>query len=175
VAPASAIGVEYLAGAADSVTAAGGAATPTIAADVVALLRRCDLPTDDLAACESLAMITARARDGSLQGCIALAGRGDAVLLRSLVVAHAARGRQLGARLVAQAEQLAINRGHREIYLLTDTAADFFARFGYRAVARSEVASEIRATAQFAQLCPASAVVLRKLIDSSPCALLPCV
>jgi len=146
---------------------------PTIAADIVALLGSCELPTDDLALCQALAVITARARDGSLQGCIALAGRGDVVLLRSLAVARAARGRRLGARLVAHAEQLALERGQREICLLTETAADYFARFGYHPVARAEVAPEIRATPQFTQLCPASAVVLRKSIPSSPCVTLP--
>jgi amino-acid N-acetyltransferase len=163
VAPATTIGVE----------SSADAGAPAIAADVVTLLRSCELATDDLALCDSLAPITARANNGWLQGCVALAGRGDVVPLRSLAVARAARGRQLGARLVACAERLVVERGQREIYLLTETAADFFARLGYCAVAREEVAPEIRATAQFARLCPGAAVVLHKPVNSSPHASLP--
>jgi amino-acid N-acetyltransferase len=85
-------------------------------------------------------------------------------LLRSLAVAAPARGCGLGKRLVAHAERYAQERGVKELYLLTTTAEAFFSRLGYRQVARDAVPDAIKASREYAGICPASsAVMTRKL------------
>jgi amino-acid N-acetyltransferase len=52
------------------------------------------------------------------------------------------------------------------LYLLTTTAAPFFERYGYGAVAREEVPRPIRDTTEFTDLCPASATCMVKGLDT---------
>jgi hypothetical protein len=47
-------------------------------------------------------------------------------------------------------------------YLLTTSAADFFAHLGYKRVDRGEAPENIRATSEFSQLCPVSSVLMLK-------------
>jgi amino-acid N-acetyltransferase len=85
-------------------------------------------------------------------------------LLRSLAVAPPHRGTGLGAVMTAHAERRADEFGLDELYLLTTGAAGFFRRLGYRVADRTEAPEAILATAQFAGLCPASAVMLTKRV-----------
>ena len=66
--------------------------------------------------------------------------------------------------LALDAEAHAAEKGVETLYLLTTTAADFFARRGYEAVPRSAAPAAIAATPQFRDLCPASSVLMRKTI-----------
>lgn len=90
---------------------------------------------------------------------------GADALLRSLAVDENARGRGCGTALVAALEAHARSEGARCVYLLTTTAARFFERLGYRAVARDAAPDLIRATAEFSSLCPGSAAFLAKELD----------
>jgi amino-acid N-acetyltransferase len=85
-------------------------------------------------------------------------------LLRSLVVAPAHRDQGLGAALVRHAEAHARSRGARAVYLLTTTAETFFERQGYAAADRAQAPQAIRATREFADICPASSAFLVKLL-----------
>ena len=49
-------------------------------------------------------------------------------------------------------------------YLLTTTAEDFFARRGYVRIARDEAPETIRATREFADICPAGSAIMRKVL-----------
>ncbi|MNR54976.1 acetyltransferase [compost metagenome] len=86
-------------------------------------------------------------------------------LLRSLAVAPEARGSGLGQALVRFAEREAAARHIGRLYLLTNTAAPFFAKLGYQATARETAPPAIRRSAQFSGLCPASASFLSKRLD----------
>jgi N-acetylglutamate synthase-like GNAT family acetyltransferase len=59
-------------------------------------------------------------------------------------------------------ETEAVARSLRALYLLTADSASFFAALGYAPCSRDVVPAAIRATAQFASLCPQTAVVMRK-------------
>jgi amino-acid N-acetyltransferase len=85
-------------------------------------------------------------------------------LLRSLAVAPSAQRTGLGSTLVRHAERRARERGVRALYLLTHTAQPFFERLGYRVVAREACPASIQSSAEFARLCPASAVLLMKVL-----------
>ena len=86
----------------------------------------------------------------------------SAGLLRSLVVKRSARGNGFGTGIRAALERTARTSGVEALYLLTTTAADFFAAHGYAEIDRSEAPSSIRRTTEFAELCPATAVCMRK-------------
>ena len=125
------------------------------------LLSSEELPTEDLTE-ESLRHFLV-VRDGvGVIGAVGLELHGGVVLLRSLVVAWDHRKRGLGIALADAAESLAHKVGASAIYLLTTTAADFFAVRGFRIVAREEVPAAIKATTEVASLCPSTATVMVK-------------
>ena len=125
----------------------------------VRLLSDAGLPVDDLTA-DRLALVAEE--DGELHGLIGLEHFGDVGLLRSLVVASHDRGRGLGRMLVSALESHARDCGIAELWLLTIDADTFFERLGYGVRHRDAAPDAIRATAEFAALCPADAVLMSK-------------
>jgi amino-acid N-acetyltransferase len=126
---------------------------------VAALLVAADLPLDG--AEEHLGdFVLAADSEGNLLGCAALERYGHAGLLRSVTVAPPARGQGLGGSLVQHLLDTADAQGLDPVALLTTTAADYFPRFGFRVVPRSEVPDAVQASIEFAQACPTSAVAL---------------
>jgi N-acetylglutamate synthase-like GNAT family acetyltransferase len=87
---------------------------------------------------------------------------GSDALLRSLVILPPLRDIGLGRAIVEVLETEAAARQCRTVYLLTDTQATFFSRLGYTPCAPEEVPDAIRASRQFASLCPADAAVMVK-------------
>lgn len=138
-------------------------ARPDDLASVHALLAQANLPFDDVDAA-LLAHIQLARGDEALLGIVGLQQAGDAALLRSLAVATQARRLGLGTVLVDAAEAAAAARGIATLFLLTTSAADWFAARGYIRVERSTVPPGIRATAQFSGLCPASSTCMAKAI-----------
>lgn len=133
-------------------------AAPTDLAAVFALLEANGLPRAGLD--EHLAT-TLVARDrGRLVGCAALELYGRAALLRSVAVAAPLRGRGVGQALTSAALALARGRGVRTVYLLTETAAQFFPKFGFAVVTRASVEPAVLQSTEFTTACPASALVM---------------
>ena len=97
---------------------------------------------------------------GRVVGCAALELYGAAALLRSVAVVPELRGRGLGRELTAAALALARRRRVRSVYLLTETAAGFFPRFGFRPIPRAEVDAAVRSSEEFTTACPATAQVM---------------
>ena len=144
--------------------------TPTIRitarpdrAVAAALLRAADLPTGDLEQV-SLEHFFLASVGQDATGLVGLELYGADALLRSLVVAPLTRGTGLGSRLIAHAEEHARAQGVCSIYLLTTTAAEFFARRGYHPADRAAAPDSIRTTREFRDLCPASAAFMRKVL-----------
>lgn len=135
-------------------------------ASLAALLRANDLPTDDLGA-PGQRFFRRQGPDGRVLGYIGLELLGSVALLRSLVVAEDARGRGHGSALVEHAARHARAAGVEDLYLLTTTAADFFAAHGFERIDRSAVPTAIAESREFADLCPASAIVMRRRLVGS--------
>jgi len=133
-------------------------------ADVRRLLAAAELPAADLCAPHLAHFFGCGPRQAPLGVC-GVELHGDDALLRSLAVDARARGRGCGKALVAALEAHAREQGARRIYLLTTTAPRFFAGLGYRIVARDAAPARVRATPEFAALCPASAVCMVKALD----------
>jgi amino-acid N-acetyltransferase len=83
-------------------------------------------------------------------------------LLRSVVVEPSVRGEGYGGDLCAALEDRARTDGIDTLYLLTTTAAGFFGARGYEPIDRADAPPSIRSTAQFDDLCPATATCMRK-------------
>lgn len=90
---------------------------------------------------------------------------GSGALLRSLVVDPSARGLGLGRALVEKAEWYARANGAESIFLLTTTAEAFFRSLGYASADRANAPAEIRATREFASICPASSAFMFKTLS----------
>ncbi|MBK4720220.1 GNAT family N-acetyltransferase [Azospirillum sp. YIM DDC1] len=127
---------------------------------LAALLASAGLPNEDIA--------TAGRCFWRLDGPDGLVGYGGLEvyerdgLLRSVVVLPERRrkgnGRMVAEAICHEAVMLGLNR----LWLLTTDAAGLFERIGFEWAERSEAPPGIRASAQFAGLCPASAVCLRR-------------
>jgi amino-acid N-acetyltransferase len=82
-------------------------------------------------------------------------------LLRSVAVTSSRRDAGLGAELVHDRIRWAQEQGIDSIYLLTTTASDFFLRHGFEVVSRDEAPKEIRASKEFSEMCPSTAVFMK--------------
>jgi amino-acid N-acetyltransferase len=132
-----------------------------------ALLESAGLPVTDLTAGHILNFVTAKTGD-QVVGCAGIEVHETAGLLRSVAVAAGLRGLGVGGRLVEVAETLAAQLRLRELFLLTTTAPVFFERRGYGRIERGAAPPAIRASREFAALCPASAIVMRKDLREQP-------
>jgi len=132
-------------------------------ATVAPLLLAANLPTVDLTPAHLEHFFTTGPQ-ATPTGLVGLEIYGPNALLRSLVVDPSARAQGLGSALVAHIEQYARERDVRSIYLLTTTAEAFFERQGYRSVDRELAPPAIRATPEFAGLCPASSAFMAKAL-----------
>ncbi|MGA2327395.1 MAG: arsenic resistance N-acetyltransferase ArsN2 [Bryobacteraceae bacterium] len=97
---------------------------------------------------------------GELAGVAGMEVYGEDGLLRSVAVAPEHRGTGQGALLVRNRLEWAAKHRLRAVYLLTTTAADFFARMGFWPVERESVPEGIRTSEEYSRVCPASATVM---------------
>ena len=86
-------------------------------------------------------------------------------LLRSLAVHPDYRGTGIAGKLIAHIEGLSILKGVIEIYLLTETAPEYFKTKGFAQIQRNEVPAQVKASSEFSHVCPVSAIVMKKLIN----------
>ncbi len=97
---------------------------------------------------------------GEIIGSVGLEVYGKVALLRSLAVIKDYQGKKLGQKLyqniILKSKDLKII----EIYLLTETAANFFKNRGFQKISRNDVPESIQQTAEFSILCPETAVCM---------------
>lgn len=127
----------------------------------LSLLQRAGLPTQDLTSAPGLQLWVLES-EGRLLGLIGLERYGAGALLRSLAVVSEYQRHGFGHELVSRLEDNARSAGVERLVLLTETADAFFRRLGYEPIDRSYVPEDIRQSAEFRSLCPASAACLTK-------------
>jgi amino-acid N-acetyltransferase len=128
---------------------------------VTALLDGASLPSSDLDDALLEHFIAAWSGD-ELVGVVGVEPFGGDGLLRSLAIRDSARGAGLGRALVSAAENHAASLGIASLYLLTNTAAPYFLRLGYRDCPRTSAAESIRNSNEFSSLCPDNAAFMCK-------------
>ncbi len=144
-------------------------ATPADLAATTDLVAAAGLPLAGLA---DAALVLVAEDAGTIVGTVALerhgTGTDTAFLLRSDAVAPAWRGRGVGAGLTAAALDRVDTAG-APVALLTETAAEYFPRFGFAPVDRDRLPAALATSAELRGACPASArALLRPATDPTP-------
>lgn len=133
-------------------------ALPSDWPDIRALLAASKLPLEGAQAHLDHFMV---AHDETgLVSCGGLELYGPAALLRSVAVAQAHQGRRLGHEMVMRLVTLAMSEQVGELALLTEGAAPYFRRFGFKTVSRDALPQALMASAEFKGACPASATAM---------------
>jgi amino-acid N-acetyltransferase len=124
------------------------------------LLNAVALPLDGLADFFPGGYAVAIGADGELLGVAGIEVHGDQGLLRSVAVSPKAQGGGIGADLARDRLAWAGGAGLLGVHLLTTTASPYFARLGFATVDRAELPAAIRASVEFRQACPETAVAM---------------
>lgn len=116
------------------------------------------LPTEDLEDA-GRSFFRAVSSDGGTVGFTGIEACGDAVLLRSMVILPAHRGKALGKSLTR--ETLKVVNVSSAVFLATTSAAPFFESLGFAVIERADVPPAVLATRQLSGICPASATIMK--------------
>jgi amino-acid N-acetyltransferase len=81
-------------------------------------------------------------------------------LFRSMVVVPEVRGKGTGSLIWAQAKEQLRKEGVSDVYLLTNTAAPFFGKQGFKEIIRASAPEPILATTEFKEFCPSDSVCM---------------
>jgi len=101
-------------------------------------------------------------KDQILVGLSGLEDLGTWGLIRSVVVKDEHKGRGLGKEITGITQQIALEKGIEVLYFLTNDSDPFFEKMGYQVISRGEVPESVKATTQFQELCPDSAICMSK-------------
>jgi amino-acid N-acetyltransferase len=124
---------------------------------VAALLQDAHLPLDG--AQGHLNHFLLAFEGGILAGVAGIELYDEAGLLRSVAVKE--RNKGLGRELVQRTIEQARMVGVSKLVLLTDTAADYFPRFGFTRISREGVPAAVKASEEFQGACPDSAIAMQ--------------
>lgn len=83
-------------------------------------------------------------------------------ILRSLVVLPGRRGQGWGRAMIGWAALRLAEDGTTEAYLLTTSIDRLAAKLGFTVIDRAEAPPPIRASRQFASLCPSTAILMHR-------------
>jgi amino-acid N-acetyltransferase len=138
-------------------------ATPHDWPKIADLLAAADLP---LAGAEAhLSDFFLAFREDVLIGTAGLERYGATALLRSVFVASTERGHSLGQALVQRVLAYAASLEVRQVVLLTTTASNFFLRFGFQPISRTEFPLTAQASVEFQEACSATATAMSLLLE----------
>lgn len=126
------------------------------------LLNENALPTTDLP--KQQVRLFGITENNKLSGCVGIEVFGEYALLRSLASSSSSRGKGLGKLLTKKVEAIAKEEGVKKLFLLTETAENFFKRINYSAIERASVPDVIKQTTEFSELCPSTAVAMQKTL-----------
>lgn len=122
-------------------------------ASFLAALEQAGLPTDDLTSEPFRYFVLDDAAWGGI-------GAGADALIRSIVVTPEARAHGFGTKITEALVHRARADGVERLWLLTTNASPFFAKLGWREAERSAAPGAIARSRQFAEVCPASAILM---------------
>jgi len=122
------------------------------------LLQECSLPYNDLTKyIENFVVVE---EENKIIGVGGFEKYGEVSLIRSLAVSHEYRGIGVGERIYSLLVSNINSTGINKVYLLTETAIDYFKKIGFIILSRENVPAAITNTKQFRELCPSTAVVM---------------
>jgi len=127
---------------------------------VCSLLQSESLPTIDLE--RDLPHFFVKTINEEIVGSIGMEHYGESGLLRSMLVRPTFRNKGIASELVNHLSHYAKDRGVRKLFLITNTAEDYFQRMGFTKVLREKVEKEVLQSKEFNGLCPASSAIMMK-------------
>lgn len=131
--------------------------------ELISLLAVEGLPAADLP--QTLENFLVAIKSAKVVGAIGLEIYGDAGLLRSLAVVKEERGQGIAGKLVKRIEYLAKLKNLSALFLLTETATNYFKDKRFKIIERDEVPALLQASSEFSHVCPLSAVVMKKKLN----------
>ena len=137
---------------------------PSDLSKITDLLQVCGLPADDCADCIDEFIGCYDVDRLIAVGAIQTAGNYGQ--LRSLAVSPDFRARGLARRIVERLVDDASQKGLTRLYLLTETAAEFFKTAGFSVCPRDSAPLEVQQLKQFSSICPASADCLSLMLSN---------
>ena len=126
--------------------------------EILSLLEKNGLPQEGFASHVTTTLVARKT--GRIVGSAALEVYGMEALLRSVAVEKSLRDQGLGQQLTNAALDLARQHRIKTVFLMTETASDFFSRFGFQRTSRSKVPSAVQQSVEFTSACPVSALVM---------------
>ncbi len=130
--------------------------------EIVNLLKENALPFDDIGSSDI--QFSVIKSEGELIACGGLEIFDEVALLRSVAIKDGFKSRGIGAKIVELLLTEAKRNKVKSVYLLTTTAVNYFERKGFSVILREEAPGSIKNSSEFSELCPDSAVCMRKEI-----------
>ncbi|UOE49869.1 arsenic resistance N-acetyltransferase ArsN2 [Mucilaginibacter sp. SMC90] len=122
---------------------------------VIELLSKAKLPVVDLPAQLNdfnIAMVKDK-----IAGIAGIEVYGTYGLLRSVAVLPEFLGKGIAGKLIDHIITFSSEKGLSTLYLLTETATDYFDKKGFAKISREHVPVEVQLSSEFCHVCPASA------------------
>jgi amino-acid N-acetyltransferase len=123
------------------------------------LLRSNKLPYQDIQLDGNI-LISYHDGDGKMIGSGGLEFYNSYALLRSVAVDEKQRGKSFGKYIVGDLLDRARGNSMKSVFLLTETAHDFFLQRGFVDTSRDRVPVEIKESSEFKSVCPVSAACM---------------
>lgn len=133
---------------------------------VETLLLANKLPTEGAQA--HLSTYVLAASNGEIVGCAGAEIYGSAALLRSVAVAPGLHKQGVGRLLLQTMLQQARARDIASLHLLTVTAPEYFAQYGFKRAKLEDAPSVLKASAEFQGACPACAAFMSLTLRQAP-------
>lgn len=130
-------------------------------------LKNNNLPHRDLILAGNI-FITYHDQDGTLIGSGGIESYDSFALLRSVAVRADARGQKLGDHIVSDLLRRARQLDFKAVFLLTETARDFFVKKGFADISRDEVPDAVKSSSEFSFVCPVSASCMAFKFQADP-------
>ena len=132
---------------------------PQFLDEAFSLLKTSKLPYQDIKLDKNL-FVSYHDEDHYLIGFGGLEFYSSYALLRSVAVKEELRGKAIGTSIVNDLLDRAKTNSVKEVYLLTETAYDFFSKRGFVEIWRENVPGEVKASSEFTSVCPVSAACM---------------
>ena len=135
---------------------------------VLQLLKTVDLPTEGVKEHFLSFLVGLEAHADSPEevqviACVGLEVYAPSALLRSLAIHPSHQGKGLGKKMVEAASTWAKNHDIRQLFLLTESAVDFFHKLGFIDINRDQVPHDVQQSIEFTKLCPTAPCLTKKI------------
>lgn len=107
------------------------------------------------------------AKDSQVIGVLGALYNPPKALLRSFAVIPMQRSKGIGATLVAEIFKELQRQKLEEVYLITDTAAEYFKRIGFFEISRAEMPAKLLKESGLEQACPCSSSCMKYILEKS--------